>query len=857
MHPPAEPTRRAFLVSSGLGVAGLAAAHPALAAAAPVSLAKGGRPLLPVVVGANATARTKLAAADLAAYLGKIAGGAFEVKPGDGTEGIAVGLPADFAALPLKEKWANPPVADRENYLIRTHAKGVSLLGATELAAEHAVWDFLHRLGYRQFFPGERWEVVPKAPDLAAEIDTETSPSYRSRRIWYGFGPWDYAAKPYAQWCARNRALAGMELHTGHSYGGIIRANQKEFDAHPEYYPLIGGQRRPGKEAKFCISNPGLRKLVADHVVAQFRKDPKLDSASLDPSDGGGWCECEPCQKMGSVSDRVVTLANEAAEAANAAFKGKFIGIYAYAFHSPPPAVRVHPNVIVSVATAFLKGGLTLDEIIDGWSKQGATLGVREYYSVNTWDRDLPGHSRGSNLDYLRRTIPEFHRKGARFLSAESSDNWGPNGLGHYLAARMMWDVKEAANAEAIVDDFLTRAFGPATEPMRELYRQIDGSKPHLVADDQLGRMFRALDAAHKLAAGDPAIRSRVEDLVLYSWYASLYSRYAAADGPARQQAFEALIRHAYRMRGTMLVHTKALYRDLAGRDKTVTIPAGAKWDVPEGKNPWKSSAPFTPEEIAGFIAEGTKRHPLVELKFEPVKYSAELVPAADALGLKDSGPGELGAGRGVQTFLTFVEKAPAEVELAVTGGLIAHYRDRGNVKIELTQLGGASETGEKETPVATDRSVPPDGKAYTVKFAVKQPGLYRITASDGMDRTQVRMRSELPFTVPSTGDAPMNGHHLQWMMYFYVPKATKVIGLFGGEHGEVQDSQNRTVFWLNGRKPNFYAVDVPAGQDGKLWRIRFARGDVRLLTVPPYFAPTAKQLLLPKEVVEKDGGKK
>src|SRR4029079_16711286 len=101
--------------------------------------------------------------------------------------------------------------------------------------------------------------------------------------------------------------------------------------------------------------------------------------------------------------------------------------------------------------TAFIKGGNTLNDLLAGWQKQGATLGIREYYSVNTWDRDLPGKARGGTPAYLARTIPEFHAKGARFLSAESSDNWGPNGLGYYLAARLMWDVAEAKTADAMV----------------------------------------------------------------------------------------------------------------------------------------------------------------------------------------------------------------------------------------------------------------------------------------------------------------------------------------------------------------------------------------------------------------------
>ena len=114
--------------------------------------------------------------------------------------------------------------------------------------------------------------------------------------------------------------------------------------------------------------------------------------------------------------------------------------------------------------------------------------------------RDMPSRPRGSNIDYLRRTIPEFHSRGARFLSAESSDNWGPNGLGYYLAARLLWDVDEAQNIDELVEAFLQRAFGPAKEPMAEFYRQLDGSKQHLVFDDQLGRMFRSLQEARKIS---------------------------------------------------------------------------------------------------------------------------------------------------------------------------------------------------------------------------------------------------------------------------------------------------------------------------------------------------------------------
>lgn len=828
---------------------------PAVIAVTPVKvlMAEDGKALLPIIISENASASTKSNASKLAEYLGKIGGAKFKIETGDGTSGISIGLATDFPALKLASTFKSDDILKREEYLLRTHAGGLLVLGASDLAVQHGVWDLLSRLGYRQFFPGKNWEVVPYLQRMELGIDTLEKPDYHSRRIWYGYGAWDYAKEPYRDWCEKNRALQGVNLNTGHAYDGIVKALKKEFSNHNEYWPLLNNERKEVRNPKPCLGNPDLRSLIVKNAVGQVKKNTLLDSISMDPSDGGGWCECKACSKLGSVSDQAITLANETATAINQEFPGKLVGIYGYNFHSPPPNIKVHPKVVVSVATAFIKGGMSLEDIISGWAEKGATLGIREYYSVNTWDRDQPGHARGGNLDYLQRTIPEFHSKGARYMSAESSDNWGPNGLGYYFAARMLWDVSEAKNRDAIERDFLTRAFGPASPAMKDFYDQINGSKPHLVVDDQLGRMYRSLQKA-RVMADATEIKNRLDDLALYTRYCTLYHRYATADGKARQLAFENLIKHAYRMRTTMMIHAYALYRDLAGRDKTVSIPTDAKWQVPEGKNPWKSSVPFTPQEIETFITEGITAHKLVELNFKPVNFGANLLPAMSRLAIPGDLPaGEFTPGRGTQSFLTYASQ-PSNIELNITGGMIAHYRDRGNVKVELYKIGGESQTGEKETLVETNASIPPDGVERTLKLSLKQPGLYKIIVKDGNDRTQVNWPKGQLMTIASTQENPMNRFYGLWMGYFYVPKGTKMIGLFGGEHGEVRDSQDRPHFWLNGREPNFYSVPVPPGEDGKFWRVRYCRGAVRLLTVPPFFAKTPGELLLPDEVLAKDG---
>jgi hypothetical protein len=820
-------------------------------------LATNGAAAIPVVVAAKASPDVRDAAQTLVKYLGQISDAKFTLSTGDGTSGIAVGVAADFPNVAAAgELPASNDLTRREDYLLKSHAGGVYVIGVTDMAVEHAAWDLLYRLGYRQFFPGKRWEVVQHTRELSISVDAHEHPSYYARRIWYGFGAWDYAAEPYKDWCAKNRATSGIQLSTGHSYEGIIHANKAAFAQHPEYMGLVNGKRT---STKFCISNPGLRKLVVENALRRFKEDPTLDSISLDPSDGGGWCECEECAKLGSITDRALFLANEVAAAVNAKYPGKMVGMYAYNYHSPPPSIKADPHVVISVATAFLKGGMTLDEMLAGWSEKASLLGIREYYSVNTWDRDQPAAARGGNLAYLKRTIPEFYAKGARFMSAESSDNWGPNGPGYYLAARMLWDVSEAKNTDELMDDFLTRAFGPAKEPMREFYKQLDGSQPHLVASDQIGRMFRALQDAQKLAHDAPDVLARIDDLTQYARYVDLFDRYSKAQGQARQTAFEALIRHAYRMRKTMLIHTKALYRDLAGRDKSVVIPSNAKWNVAEGKNPWKSSEPFAGQELAQFLTEGIDRYPLSKADFKPIVYGDDLIPV-DKLHppqVTATAIGDIGAGRGRQTFYTRVTSVPADINLLITGGLIAHYRDRGNVKVDLWKVGGASQTGDRDTAVAEDRSVPPDGNEHAVKIIAKEPGLYRVTIDDGSDQTLVKWNCPLPMAIKSSADEPMSQRYAgPWQLYFYVPKGVKTIGFFGGEHGELRDSHNRPVFWLNGREPNYYSTTVPDGEDGAFWMVRYGRGSVRLLTVPPYFSLTPTALLLPGEVVEKDAAK-
>lgn len=804
-----------------------------------LTLCRDGKALAPIVISSAADLHVRESARILARRLKQISGARFEIS-----ERVRTGI--------RLEAVATTELSELEDYRIRSTDEEMVITGNSPTAVRHAVWDVLYRIGYRQFFPGPNWEVIPKRSTIVLDVNVKESPDYRNRRIWYGYGPWDYAEEPYRDWCEKNRTVSPYILHTGHSYGRIVKEMREEFDAHPEYFALVKGKRvGPKGNAKFCISNPGLRRTVLAYARKYFAAKPDEASISLDPSDGGGWCECRPCAEMGSVSDRALTLANDVAKV----HPNKLVGMYAYSFHSPPPSIRVEPNVVISTATAFIKGGLKIEELIAGWAKQGAIIGIREYYSVNTWDRDMPGASRGSNLEYVTETIPKFHAAGARFMSSESSDNWGCNGLGYYLASRLLWDVGDFENREAIASDFFDRAFGKARRPMKQFYRLIDGAnkKSKLVREDLIARMYRNLSAA-RMFTDDAGVRRRIDDLTLYTRYVDLFDRYSEATGAARQAAFERMIRHTYRMRKTMMVHAKATYRDVDARDRSVEIPAAAKWNLPHRNskkpNPWKNETPFSEGEIALILENGIDERQPVELDFEPAEFTQNLV-SAKPLGLSVEKPGQAETARGKRSWFTWVSNPAKPLQLTITGGLIAHYRNRGNVKVKLWQIGGASQTGERETLVTTDESVPPDGESRTILLEAESAGLHRIDLDDGMDLTRVTWPADQSMTWPmSLEDYPrkMTG---RWGLFFYVPKGTERVGLYAATGGGyLVDHSGQRVLELGKHSGRFLSAPVPEGMDGKLWKLDHAAGRVSLINVPPFLAATPEQLLLPEELV-------
>ena len=560
-------------------------------------LASDGKALVPIVVSAKANASVRHTAEELRDMLKRITGAAFTIQTGDGSTGLAVGMVGDFPTLAADKRESVAMHKDggdltmrvtlMQSYVLQSHAKGLQVIGASELAVEYGMWDLLYRLGYRQFFPGDIWEVVPHATYLELSVDTLEIPDYYDRRIccmgqtqW-----WDWFMKNrltlHGFWGSRKPYLPDMPVkwkknfvENSHAYSYIVRDYADVFKAHPEWMALSNGER--GKSTFLCISQPGLRDFIANYAVSYLEKNPDEWSISLEPTDGNGWCECDQCKAMGKISNRPVLLANTAAEAIDKRFPNevKLVGMYGYGMHWQPPDLKVNDRVVVTVTTSTLCSGEgnnpPMDERLTGWAKQAKHVGVYDYWALFAWGGWTPGHSPAGNPKYLADVIPHYHDLGARVWLSEADDCWGACGLGYYLSTRLFWDVKDGKRAKAIVDDFLDRAFGPAKEPMRAYFKAIDGShgsspgNPNAIRG-RVTQMYPALLRARALAR-DPAMRKRVDQFLLYTRFMELFYQYYYAqerhdlhlqgvtDNDVRE-VVKTFMRFAYQIRNTDMVN--------------------------------------------------------------------------------------------------------------------------------------------------------------------------------------------------------------------------------------------------------------------------------------------------------------
>ena len=443
-----------------------------------------------------------------------------------GKPAICVGAAAVKAGLKLED--IKSPTG--EGLRITCDGDRVLLGGQNPTSTVKAACRFLEELGCRYLMDDPLGEVYPRTRTLTVgKLDIAEQPGFAYRHIWG------------SQWSNRSfwkvwNGAGGTDFNTGHSWGRYVP--QRLFDTHPEYFAMRGGSRVKGDW--YCTSNGELRKVFAEGVIAAIKAGDRNPSVS--PPDGVGYCQCPTCRAQDdpnslepssgqvNVTNRYLDFFDEVGRQVAKAYPDAILSFYCYADYTQAPTVRrkVSPNLCAWIAPirysryhAIVNPNSTtrmqLQETVDGWAKAVDKIGYRTY-NFNLAECCVPF----SMLSVWKHDIPYLKKTGCIGLNLETLRNWEIYGPHIYLSIRLAYDP--AADADAIMDDYFTKFYGPEAGPfMKQYWMSIDKAFAdlkcesgsfyalHLVYTPEfLARLEALMDKAAAAAKGDKAYAARL-----------------------------------------------------------------------------------------------------------------------------------------------------------------------------------------------------------------------------------------------------------------------------------------------------------------------------------------------------------
>ncbi len=833
-----------------------------------IVIAQGGTPQMTIMVPNNASSDLQASADELVSFLNQITGSSFQqttYDPAVGPNaGIVLGRGTDLAITDeLPEPGTN--IKTREHHQISTGNTGsyIFLTGTTDLAVRNAVYDFLEQLGCRWYFASANWSIIPElstlqwtSPSLirsknvtmgqksiAMNIYIDDEPDFKMRHIWAEYakstGEWGTNYLDFEIWGDRNRNNQGISISAAHAYGKISSWAADEGTWNNDYWSLIDGVRVTNSQ--FCVSNTSLQQLCKDYAIDYFNDNPDSDCVSIEPNDGSAWCECASCQAIqnistGFVTDRTILLSNYVAGQIPS---GKYVGQYAYNMHSAIPVTQTPAaNLYVLVALGFTHG-VDPNDLVALWSPLLQNMGIRDYFDVFVWGYNMPGGAKVSNLNWLQDNLPFYYINKADVYNSESTNSWGPNGLGFYIANKLMWDIN--ADVDSLKQEFLDKCFGSAAETMEEFYDLIDQSHPYPVCDHLMGLLFRCLQDARTLES-DSAVVARLDDLTLWLQYCELRRTYINASGTSRQAAAEQMLRFAWKIRSTNMMDSLCLWRTI-DRDTSFAWPVDGQgnpltWSTPEAEHPWKETGTYSHAEIVQMNEDGVDNNDLLD--DDPCEFSADLVPSYASA----SSRGSTYITRGLNRLYIMADENGDLPVLSVATGYSYSY----DLDWSLYRAGEPEDT-EHELMSGT---VVADQTYHNVSFNSYEPNeCFVFVYDDKTGSTNIDWPAASRVSYAASMTSKLWQHGRVTRRYFYVPKGTDNV-LFAAD-----SLSNCNFYTANGTLKLAFAggsnvnlsIPVGTGEDNQIWYVTgFSSKNFFFWNIPALLAKSPDELLIPRE---------
>ena len=562
-----------------------------------------------IVIPADAEDSTSWAAETLQRYVKKITGRELEIVRARGNgPAVVIGTLATLKDVPADIAARLKAAKQYEASFTRVADDTIWIVGKETPGEHYAVNHFLDtRCGVSWFTvetPEDPGELVPAQATLVfGKGDLFREPAFAERRlsmvgaVWYpiptnameicfrdGFQPMIAPGYPLpnnphfwknahnaryvrAHVSPHKRGVGGGHHMFAASTPGHVRPTKENgfskgnFDAHPEWFPLVDGKRVDN--GLHCFSNPEVQRREADLAIRNFDVTGGDGFYLFGMSDQTyGWCECANCRALDppgidyakggtpDVSTRFTKVINNIARMIWEKYPNAELHRWAYhTYRSRPVGVEDDPRMLLQYCAHGRCYGHRLDDSscarnqpfyreLKGWLDAPNAGGMLYDYLLQNSDDFYACCEQREKDDiqlYLKMGIVgwknEMCYSGSQFVARDEwrlkrlNDYQLANWRYFYVVGRLLWEP--GLDVEKTLVDADTKFYGRAAAPMVEyqrIRRKLWNAAPTcfgypwgnprtaLLLND-LGakdRLLKLLDDADKLAAGDKVLAHRV-----------------------------------------------------------------------------------------------------------------------------------------------------------------------------------------------------------------------------------------------------------------------------------------------------------------------------------------------------------
>lgn len=553
----------------------------------------------------------------------------------------------------LKEKIASMQKVKNEAFVLHVENGQLWIVADRELTLKHAAYAYLDRLGYRWYGSTDTWTIRPSLANICLSAGTEWQEADFESFYYFGSGAYGndllktiigYEGTVVdghnTAFRERNR-FPIMYMLAGHSYENFLVTKGKDAFAStidppnpdPLYFAEVAGVRTvyngtdtsvkfdythngslicdetnatvvytDRDEKNYCenddyTTDGGITKMFSDFSVELLRDQNESSPdglysrfVSVDPSDGGGHCECQKCKYLlrngpyehvdqdSSVSDRVFHLANITAKKISDEFGPDFgASLYAYNLHGAVPTIPLERNLhVMAIPNAFNYTGLSAEVLLQAWADKSAIdgfgLGIYDYGALSDWFWEVPAAE--VSWPTLTAKIPDWKSLGLKSVLWEESTGIGVAGLTNLLFSRLAWDATLDPNN--ILAEYYDKAFGPAKEAVKNYYELLNSFTHNQLTAVDVGNICHAMVEADAVwqTSPDTSVGKRLDDLKKYTYYLQLayqereamhdlQANYNSPDYTAHLAVLDKIMEWIWRIHDSEMIMSYALHTTL------------------------------------------------------------------------------------------------------------------------------------------------------------------------------------------------------------------------------------------------------------------------------------------------------